>query len=261
MLAACGGGDRPGPACAQDAPGRSSWGTARVRRLVLEGHPLRQAADGGSALAGTAGAAGMDDRSRHHVLWQRVLAIRPHLRPGRQQQVRRNHRHHAQHGRGQRGLPLPERLAARDQRHQPAGDRVLPRRQQRLRLHGRPDVRRCRARQGRQRGRGHGQFPRGYSGLPQSAAAQDRRPANDSGNFTMLDSIKALQFVRTNAAAFGGNPESVTLVGQSAGAINVWRCRPRRRWWRPARSFSTASCPCRAASRWPATCRPAASRR
>jgi para-nitrobenzyl esterase len=38
----------------------------------------------------------------------------------------------------------------------------------------------------------------------------------------MLDSIKALQFVRTNAAAFGGNPESVTVVGQSAGAINVW---------------------------------------
>ncbi len=44
----------------------------------------------------------------------------------------------------------------------------------------------------------------------------------DSGNFTMLDSIKALQFVRTNAAAFGGNPENVTVMGQSAGAINVW---------------------------------------
>jgi para-nitrobenzyl esterase len=45
---------------------------------------------------------------------------------------------------------------------------------------------------------------------------------NDSGNFTMLDSIKALEFVRKNAAAFGGNPDNVTVMGQSAGAINVW---------------------------------------
>jgi para-nitrobenzyl esterase len=46
--------------------------------------------------------------------------------------------------------------------------------------------------------------------------------ATDSGNFTMLDSIKALQFVRRNVATFGGNPDNVTIVGQSAGAINVW---------------------------------------
>ncbi len=44
----------------------------------------------------------------------------------------------------------------------------------------------------------------------------------NSGNFTMLDSIKALQFVNRNAAAFGGNAGNVTIVGQSAGAINVW---------------------------------------
>lgn len=46
--------------------------------------------------------------------------------------------------------------------------------------------------------------------------------ANDSGNYTMLDSIKALQFVQKNARSFGGNPDSVTIMGQSAGAINVW---------------------------------------
>lgn len=45
--------------------------------------------------------------------------------------------------------------------------------------------------------------------------------ATDSGNFTILDSIKALQFVRTNAKVFGGNPDNVTIMGQSAGAINV----------------------------------------
>ncbi|HEX2544295.1 MAG TPA: carboxylesterase family protein [Ramlibacter sp.] len=47
-------------------------------------------------------------------------------------------------------------------------------------------------------------------------------PATDSGNFTMLDSIKALQFVRNNVRNFGGNPDNVTIMGQSAGAINVW---------------------------------------
>jgi para-nitrobenzyl esterase len=59
----------------------------------------------------------------------------------------------------------------------------------------------------------------GFMNLPQLKTGD---AATDSGNFTMLDSIKALQFVRTNARAFGGNPESVTVVGQSAGAINVW---------------------------------------
>jgi para-nitrobenzyl esterase len=44
----------------------------------------------------------------------------------------------------------------------------------------------------------------------------------DSGNFALLDSIKALQFVNRNIAEFGGNPANVTLMGQSAGAINVY---------------------------------------
>jgi hypothetical protein len=44
----------------------------------------------------------------------------------------------------------------------------------------------------------------------------------DSGNFALLDIIKALQFVNRNIAYFGGNPARVTLMGQSAGAINVY---------------------------------------
>lgn len=59
----------------------------------------------------------------------------------------------------------------------------------------------------------------GFLNLPQLKTGD---AANDSGNFTMLDSIKALQFVRANAQAFGGNPDNVTIIGQSAGAINVW---------------------------------------
>ncbi len=43
----------------------------------------------------------------------------------------------------------------------------------------------------------------------------------ESGNFAMLDLIHALHWVRANAAAFGGNAESVTIFGESAGARNV----------------------------------------
>lgn len=47
-------------------------------------------------------------------------------------------------------------------------------------------------------------------------------PVQDSGNFALLDIVKALQFVQGDIAKFGGNPQNVTLMGQSAGAINVW---------------------------------------
>ncbi len=44
---------------------------------------------------------------------------------------------------------------------------------------------------------------------------------NDSGNFGTLDNIKALQWIRKNISAFGGNPYNVTITGESAGAHNV----------------------------------------
>ena len=45
---------------------------------------------------------------------------------------------------------------------------------------------------------------------------------DDSGNFALLDIIKALQFVNRSIANFGGNPGNVTLMGESAGAVNVF---------------------------------------
>jgi para-nitrobenzyl esterase len=60
----------------------------------------------------------------------------------------------------------------------------------------------------------------GFMNLAQLKSGSN--PAEDSGNFALLDIIQALKFVKANAAAFGGNPGNVTLMGQSAGAINTW---------------------------------------
>ncbi len=46
-------------------------------------------------------------------------------------------------------------------------------------------------------------------------------PHKVCGNYGMLDMIAALKWVRANVAAFGGDPEKVTLCGQSSGAHAV----------------------------------------
>ena len=44
---------------------------------------------------------------------------------------------------------------------------------------------------------------------------------NASGNYGMMDAIAALQWVKKNISAFGGDPNNVTIAGESAGAIMV----------------------------------------
>jgi para-nitrobenzyl esterase len=44
---------------------------------------------------------------------------------------------------------------------------------------------------------------------------------NASGNYGMMDAIAMLQWVKKNISAFGGDPNNVTIAGESAGAIMV----------------------------------------
>jgi para-nitrobenzyl esterase len=58
----------------------------------------------------------------------------------------------------------------------------------------------------------------GFFAHPELAKESGR---NASGNYGMMDAIAMLQWVKRNIAAFGGDPDNVTIAGESAGAIMV----------------------------------------
>jgi len=58
--------------------------------------------------------------------------------------------------------------------------------------------------------------PMGFVCLPQL-----KEEAGFTGNYGLYDQLTAIRWVKDNISAFGGDPENMTIMGQSAGAMSV----------------------------------------
>ena len=58
--------------------------------------------------------------------------------------------------------------------------------------------------------------PLGFAALPEL-----KSEAGKTGNYGLYDQLCAINWVRDNISSFGGDPDAITIMGQSAGAMSV----------------------------------------
>lgn len=58
--------------------------------------------------------------------------------------------------------------------------------------------------------------PLGFACLPEL-----KQEAGVTGNYGLYDQLAAISWLKANISAFGGDPENITIMGQSAGAMSV----------------------------------------
>ncbi len=61
----------------------------------------------------------------------------------------------------------------------------------------------------------------GYLGFLANPALDAESPGGGSGDYGLMDQQAALRWVKANAKAFGGDPDRITVFGQSAGAQSI----------------------------------------